>query len=79
MMKTRTYYEVAYSYSYGLLSTEKTFATDEEAKAWEKIYKTEFPDCRKWYYTDRITTKPFFFFWEKIVKCETIRRWEEEE
>ena len=75
MMKTKTYYEVAYSYSYGLLSSEKTFATDEEAKAWEEIYKTEFPDCRKWYYTDRITTKRFFIFWEKPIKWETVRKW----
>ena len=77
-MKTNTYYEIAYSYNAGLLSTEKTFETEEEAKAWEEIYKTKFPDCRKWFFTYRITTKSFLF-WEKVVKREVIRDWEEEE
>ena len=73
MMKTKTYYEVTYSYNY-----RKIFDTDEEAKAWEEIYKTEFPDCRKWYFTDRITTKSFLF-WKKVIKRKTIRKWYGEE
>lgn len=78
-MKTNVHYIVIYSYSNGLLTSTKTFSSREDAKAWEETYVTEFPDTRKWFYTDRITTKRVFFFWEKPIKWETIRKWFEEE
>jgi hypothetical protein len=75
-MKTYTEYRIDFSYNYGLLSNSVHLATAEAVKVWEEMYKTEFPDARKWFMTYKVSYKKFFG--KKIfINAESVNFWEE--
>ena len=72
----KTYYKTTYSYNAGLLATDHIENTNEGAIEFEENYKSNFPDCDKYFTTKKITVTKIFGICVK-VESETLRSWGE--
>lgn len=73
-MKQTVKYIVTYTYNAGLLGADKSFDTEEEARAFAETYKNEFENCDKCYTINKcISTKRFLKKEELVI--EKIATW----